>query len=123
MSNRVHPGTLTLWLGTTRAALALGGDREASRRDDGSVPKWVVRGLQTGFVVASGAAFFLTGMTAVFLATGFVSVTPDCVMGHVAPPPARSTSTSATTVSSRLGTCRGWLSLALLEPLSDCCSH
>ena len=39
------------------------------------------------FAVASGAAFFLTGMTAVFLATGFVSVTPDCVMGHMAPPP------------------------------------
>ena len=26
-------------------------------------------------------------MTAVFLATGFVSVTPHCVMGHMAPPP------------------------------------
>ncbi len=36
------------------------------------------------FVVASGAAFCLTGMTAVFLATGFVNVTPDCTMGHLA---------------------------------------
>ncbi len=64
----------------------LGGDREPLRRDDGIVPKWVVRGSQTVFVVASRAAFFLTGMTAVFLATGFVNVTPDCVMGHLTHP-------------------------------------
>jgi hypothetical protein len=64
----------------------LGGDREFSRRDDGTVPKWVVRGLQTVFVVASGVAFFLAGMTTVFLATGFVNVTPDCVAGHLAHP-------------------------------------
>jgi hypothetical protein len=50
------------------------------------VPKWVVRGLKTVIVVASGAAFLLTGMTAVFLATGFVNVTPDCVMGQLAHP-------------------------------------
>ena len=37
-------------------------------------------------VVAVGAALCLTGMTAVFLATGFVNVTPDCVMGHLAHP-------------------------------------
>jgi hypothetical protein len=51
-----------------------------------SVPTWVVRSLQAAFVVALGAAFSLTGMTAVFLATGFVNVTPDCVMGHLAHP-------------------------------------
>jgi hypothetical protein len=51
------------------------------------VPKWVVRGFQAAFVAVSGAAFCLVGMTAAFLVTGFVSVSPDCVMGHMAPPP------------------------------------
>ncbi|MGD0381851.1 MAG: hypothetical protein ABSC30_17925 [Acidimicrobiales bacterium] len=50
------------------------------------MPKWVVRGLQRVIVVASGAALCLTAMTAVFLATGFVTVTSDCVAGHRAHP-------------------------------------
>jgi hypothetical protein len=61
-------------------------DSEALRRDHGVVPTWVVRSLQAVLVVALGAAFSLTGMTAVFLATGLVNVTPDCVMGHLARP-------------------------------------
>ena len=56
------------------------------RRDHGTVSKWVVRGLRTLFVVTLGAAFCLTGMTAVFLTTGFVNVTPNCAMGHLAHP-------------------------------------
>ena len=56
------------------------------RRDDDTVPRWLVRGLPTVLVVASAAALGLTGMTAVFLATGFVTVTPDCVAGHRAHP-------------------------------------
>jgi len=48
------------------------------------VPKWVVRVLQTVFVVSFGAAVCLTGMTAVLLATGFVDVSPNCVRGHLA---------------------------------------
>jgi len=55
------------------------------RRDDAIVPKWVVRGLQTAFVVALGAAFCLTGMTAVFMATGLVNVSPHCVRGYLVP--------------------------------------
>jgi hypothetical protein len=69
-----------------RLSTGLEGDRECLRRDDGIVPKWVVRGLQTVFVAAVGAAFCLTGMTAVFLATGFVNVAPNCAMGHLAHP-------------------------------------
>lgn len=38
------------------------------------------------FVGIAAAAFCLTGMTAVFLATGFVNVAPNCVMGHLAHP-------------------------------------
>lgn len=48
------------------------------------VPNWVVRGLETVFVVSMGAAFSLTGQAAVFLATGLVNVSPDCVSGHLA---------------------------------------
>ena len=72
-----------MWANACLVAISWG-DREPLRRDDGIVPKWGVRGLQTVFVVALGAAFCLTGMTAVFLATGFVNVTSDCTMGHLA---------------------------------------
>ena len=67
-------------------AADIGRDRRPLRRDDCIVPKWVVRGLQTVFVVAVGAAFSLTGTTAVFLATGLVNISPDCVRGYLARP-------------------------------------
>jgi hypothetical protein len=48
------------------------------------MPKWVIQGFQAACVVVSGAAFCLLGVTAVFVATGFVNVTPDCVKGQLA---------------------------------------
>jgi hypothetical protein len=69
-----------------RLRTRFGSDKEPLRRDDDVVPKWVVRGLQTLFVVSLGAAFSLTGMTSVFLTTGFVNVTPECVSGHLTQP-------------------------------------
>ena len=48
------------------------------------MPKHVVRGLRAVSVLATMAAFSLTGQTAVFLATGLVNVSPDCVHGYLA---------------------------------------
>ena len=64
----------------------IGGDTRPWRRDDGAVPKWLVWGLKTAFVVAMGAAFSLTGMTAVSLSTGLVNISPGCVRGYLAQP-------------------------------------
>jgi hypothetical protein len=48
--------------------------------------RWMVWSLRTLFVICMGAAVSLTGITAVFLATGLVDVSPDCVNGYMARP-------------------------------------